>query len=197
MLSHRRTFDRVILLGAPAVMGILGLVHPVVRVDPVAALSDRASFWLAVHLLQLPLLAFLASAVWLLTSDLSGAAVTVSRAALPVFLVFYGAFDSLVGIGTGIYVQKAARFPGAADAVRAFWVERFGNPWVGAVVVPGVLAWATAVIAAAVALARQGAPRAASIALVASAILFGIDHAPPFGPLGMVAFLGAVIMLLR
>jgi hypothetical protein len=188
---------RLIVFGAPAAVAAVTLLHPVVRDAPSRDLDGRVTLWLTVHLLQLPLFGLLAAAMWLLVAGLPGRAAQVSRLAVLPFAVFYAAFDALVGIATGLMLRHAAELPGAAATADGLWAERLRDPWVGAVVLPAVLGWVVAGAAAAVALARAGAPRAAVVALVLATALFGVDHAPPFGPLAMVALLAAVVLLER
>ena len=57
----------------------------------------------------------------------------------------------------------------------------------------GALAWVVAVIAAAVAYRRVGAPLGVSVLLGLS--LAVVSHPPPIGPIGLVCFAGAVAVL--
>jgi hypothetical protein len=191
------TRRRLLLFGVPVAVAIVSLLHPVVRGDPATDLDGRVTLWLAVHLVQLPLFALLAATVWLLVRDLDGRAAQVSRAALLLFIVFYAAFDALIGLATGLMLRKAAELPAAAATADALWAERLRDPWVGAVVAPAALGWVVALAAAAVAHARAGAPRPAVVALALAAVLFGIDHTPPFAPLAMAALLVAAALLER
>jgi hypothetical protein len=188
---------RAVLFGTPLALGLVTLVHPIVRRSPAVELQGRVGLWLGVHLLQLALLCLLAATVWLLVDGLPGRAAAVSRAALLPFVAFYGAFDALVGIATGQMVRRAAELPQAAVTADVLWAGRLHDPWVGAVVLPGILAWLTASLAAALALARAGAPRSGVAALVLAGLLLGVDHAPPFGPLAMLWLLIAVVVLER
>jgi hypothetical protein len=188
---------RLILFGTPLALGLVTLVHPVVRRSPAVELQGQVGLWLGVHLLQLALLCLLAVTMWLLVDGLPGRAASVSRAALLPFVAFYGAFDALVGIATGQMVRKAAQLPQAAVTADVLWAGRLHDPLVGAVVLPAALAWLTASLAAALALARAGAPRSGVAALVLAGLLLAVDHAPPFGPLAMLWLLIAVVVLER
>ena len=73
--------------------------------------TDR---WLAVHVgaaVLFPLMAFL---VWLLLRGVEGRAASVARVALPVFAVFYGVWEALTGIATGLVAQDGAAATGPA-----------------------------------------------------------------------------------
>ena len=59
----------------------------------------------------------------------------------------------------------------------------------------GALAWIVAVIAAAVAIRRAGAPALATVLLGLSVVV--ISHPPPIGPAGLACFAGAVLVLYR
>ena len=188
---------RLIMFGTPLALGLVTLVHPIVRRSPAVELQGRVGLWLGVHLLQLALFCLLAVTVWLLVDGLPGRAAAVSRAALLPFVAFYSAFDALVGLATGQMVRKAAELPQAAVTADVLWAGRLHDPLVGAVVLPGILAWLTASLAAALALARAGAPRSGVVALVLAGLLLGVDHAPPFGPLAMLWLLITVAILQR
>ena len=188
---------RPIMFGTPLALGLVTLVHPIVRRSPAVELQGRVGLWLGVHLLQLALFCLLAVTVWLLVDGLPGRAAAVSRAALLPFVAFYSAFDALVGLATGQMVRKAAELPQAAVTADVLWAGRLHDPLVGAVVLPGILAWLTASLAAALALARAGAPRSGVVALVLAGLLLGVDHAPPFGPLAMLWLLITVAILQR
>jgi hypothetical protein len=64
--------------------------------------------------------------VWTILRGTTSAAATLSRAAVAVWLVFFSAYDSLAGIGTGVLVREATSVTGDEQAglVRAadfFW----------------------------------------------------------------------------
>jgi hypothetical protein len=60
---------------------------------------------MGVHLVQLFLVFLLGLALWFLTEGVTSRAATMSRLATALFLVLYAAFDSIVGIGTGLLAQ--------------------------------------------------------------------------------------------
>ena len=68
-----------------------------------------------------------------------------------------------------------------------------GDPGVLASV--GALAWVVAVLAAAVAYRRVGAPVVATVLLGLSLVI--VSHPPPIGPIGLLCFAGAVALLAR
>ena len=68
-----------------------------------------------------------------------------------------------------------------------------GDP--GVVATIGALAWIAAVITAAVAVRRAGAPVLPTVLLGLSVVV--ISHPPPIGPIGLTCFAGAVALLAR
>jgi hypothetical protein len=93
--SRRRTLARrAFLFAVPVATAIVIAGHPP---DPETAtdLGERTGRYVAVHVGLLFMLPLLGVALWLLLDGVSGLAATVSRAAIPVTLVFYAAFDAL------------------------------------------------------------------------------------------------------
>jgi len=199
-----RTMRRAVLLGAPLLMAVSSVIHPhppLREPGMLAFLRPRASVWMGVHLGQLVLVLLLGIALWLLTEGLEGRAATASRIATAAFLVLYGAFDSVVGIGAGLLARAVDASPpiepaAAAAVVDRYWLARFDAP-IGPLIAAADLAWLCAAVAAAVALRAGGASRSAAALLVVAGIAFAIDHPAPTGTIGMLAFFAAVVLLLR
>jgi hypothetical protein len=66
------TARRSVLIGAPLILGLLELGHPAIWPGDAisAALQPIATWWTALHVLQVPLFALLGLAVFLLVQDL-------------------------------------------------------------------------------------------------------------------------------
>ena len=200
----RTLLRRLVLFGVPLILGILEIFHPVVGMSGiVATLSPQVTWWLTLHLLQLPLFGLLAVAVLLLTADLHGWAATISRIGVWFFVVFYLAGDVIAGIATGVIIWAAQGVPlsqqaGIEHAVHALFYD---SPLVGGTLlsvnsVLGVLGWVVGVIAAGIALYR--AHRMSwmpLVLLVLAAILFGYGHNSPTGPLGMLCFFATALWI--
>ena len=134
-------------------------------------------------------------------ADIEGTAARVSRIALVPFVVFYGAYEVLLGIGAGILVQDVNGLAGSEKAAGAALVNEFTDNVLirGFSVLSslGALAFITAMIAAGVALRREAAaPLAVPILLGLSGFLI-TAHPPPFGPTGLVLFIAAVLLFVR
>jgi hypothetical protein len=186
----------------PAAWAILLLFHPGgTGTDIYQDLHDKVTVWMVVHVGMLVFIPLMAVAVYVLLRGVEGTAARVSRIALVLFVIFYGAFETLQGIGVGVLVDALNGLPEVEEATREDLVQDFaesilfGN--VGVFSIIGGLALLTAMIAAGVALrSRAGAPLSVPILLGLSGVLIGA-HPPPYGPIGLGLFIIAVLLFLR
>lgn len=136
-------------------------------------------------------------ALYMLVRDLPGTAARVSRLAIGPFVLLYGAYEAVIGLAVGALVQHAndapaVQRPAVSDAIQSVGANAIiGDP--GIVGSIGALAWVVAVIAAAVAIRRAGAPMLATVLLGMSLVV--VSHPPPIGPIGLACFAAAVIVL--
>jgi hypothetical protein len=138
-------------IGVPLVLGALLAWHPA---DPARAiaLQDDLTRWNLIHvglLVALPLLAL--QLLDTLRDDDSRTA-NVARVAAVVATTFYAAFESLVGLGTGILVRLTSELPpgqraGGLELAQRWWEVPSPIPVISAV---AILAWVVALPAAAV-----------------------------------------------
>ncbi len=197
------------ILGAPLALGLVEVFHfeslpfdsegelgPFTRYRTIAPVVEQ---WLIVHLLQVPLIALVGLAVFLMVrghADIPGA---VARVCMVVFVVAYTVLDAIAGIGVGVLVANArdlspAQLAPVEQAIEGLW----NSPLAGNVSVfsiTGSGAWVVGVIAAAVSLRRSGAPRGPVALMVIAAFIFGLSHANPTGPIGMACLLAAFVWL--
>lgn len=197
-----RLLRRIVMLGTPALFVIVSLLHPVLRAPRIMEdLQLRHGVWMGVHVAQLFLFGLLGLTLWFLLEGLHGKAATLSRLALIPFLVFYTAFDSLAGVGTGLLARKAEAIAGPERVIAVSLVQQFWDALLDPesptmyVYLLGNLSWLVAVIAAAVALRGAGASRAAVALLVLAGLLFGFDHHFPTGTAGMLCLLSAIVII--
>src|SRR5512133_3182570 len=124
------------------------------------------AYGLPIHAVQLLLILLLAVAVY---RRLTSTAARISRVALLPYLVFYSAFDAVVGLSNGLVVKYGSELPPAEQAVLTGVSDALANlihqPASLTIYLIGTLSWAVAVIAAAVALSQAGARRTATIPL--------------------------------
>ncbi len=168
-----------VVLSVPLAAAILELFHPkapLAQLFTDGALLDR---WLAVHVLQLFAFALVAACVYLLISGRQSPAARLTRLAMGGFAVFYGAYDALAGIATGVLAANArdlgtAAQAGAVQGAQDLFtsMERGAYAWIGLL---GTFFWVFGVLSAAIALARPRWPALAlGLALVtAFASTFG------------------------
>src|SRR5919112_6491932 len=153
------TLRRIVLLGTPLVLTVLMLFHPSPYDGVVGKLMPIAGWWIALHTIGFLLFALMGVALWLLTAGLRDIFATVSRAAAVVFALFYDAGDAIAGISTGILARSAqVGALGERAAVEAI-ETLFADPFKTLLFDIGRYAWIVALVLAAVALWRAGAPR--------------------------------------
>jgi hypothetical protein len=190
---------RALLVGGPLVLAVALWWHPAGGENVYEDVRDDVGAWLFVHTVFLLVTPLLGIAGFVLLQGLSSRAATVSRVALVFFLVFYTAYESNVGIGTAILVDYANGLPAAEAAVLADAIQDYNrNPILtdpSLSLLAGGLGWITAMIAAAVAFRRQGAGWGLTL-LIGFAAVFAI-HPPPIGPLGLVCFATAGVLVER
>jgi hypothetical protein len=191
---------RVFLVATPLALAVLLWWHPPGG-DPVyEGVRGDVSDWIFVHTVLLLFMPLLAIAAYLLLTGLESRAATVSRVALVFFLVFYTAYEVTVGLGTGVLVDYANGLPAGEQAVVADAIQDYnesnvlGDP-VSVSLVLGFFGWVVAMVAASVAFRRAGAGWPVTL-LVGFAALFAI-HPPPIGPVGLVCFAAAAVLIER
>jgi hypothetical protein len=191
---------RVFLVATPLALAVLLWWHPPGGEPVYEGVRDDVSDWLFVHTVLLLFMPLLAIAAYLLLNGLESRAATVSRVALVFFLVFYTAYEVTVGLGTGVLVDYANGLPAGEQAAVADAIQDYnasnvlGDP-VSVSLVLGFFGWVVAMVAAAVALRRAGAGWPLTL-LVGLAALFAI-HPPPIGPIGLVCFAAAAVLIER
>jgi len=200
----------LVVFGTPVAFATTGLLHLVPwpvgsELEIYTKLRDHATLWITIHVVQLLLILLLAVALYWLTDGLTNIAARVSRIALLPYLVFYSAFDSLVGLSRGLVAHygsqlssaQQAVLPGVIDALASSWSQPFSPAVPFTIGLIATLAWAVAVVAAAVALHQAGAPWTATIPLGLAGVIGAIDHAAPYGPIAMALLLVAAGLLSR
>jgi hypothetical protein len=193
----RLALRRVVLLGTPLTLAILEFFHPLVSRDIAGTLFPVAGWWITLHIVQLVLFALMGAALWLLTDGLHGIATTVSRLGAAVFVVFYGAGDTLMGIATGILARGAGDLPTAVREGRVEAIARvFEDPVANVLYLVGELGWLVSLLAAVVALYAGGSARLPLVLLVLSGcVLLVFDHPAPYGPIVFGSFFVGALWL--
>ena len=178
------TVRRAFLVGAPLAFAALLTLHPMGTGSMFDAVSENVTRWLIVHYggaIGFPAMALV---IWLLIRDLPGRAATIARCALPVYAVFYGVWEALFGIATGIIAGAGNSLSGAErEGAEAAFDAIITSPLVGE---PGVfvsigsLAWWTAISAAILALKHAGVRPLALVLLGLGGLMaFHVPVGPP------------------
>ena len=200
---------RLVVIGAPLVLGLVEIWHfeslpfdsegnlgPFTRYRVLAPVIDQ---WLTIHLVQVPLLALVGLGVYLIVRDLNSIVAIVARVSMVVFVVFYTVLDAVAGIAIGVLVRDTKELSvsqqnAVEGAIEALW----NNPIVGNVSLSswtGALAWMIGVISAAIGIRLAGAPRGPVALMILAALIFGMSHASPNGPIGMACLVAAFVWL--
>jgi hypothetical protein len=193
-MNRRSVLRRVVLLGTPLALAILEIFHP----NPmgVAEAVEQGGWFMWFHIIQVALIGLIALAVYLLTEGLEGRAVRVSRWAIGVFAVFFSAYDAAAGIATG-YALRAAQGLSAEGqaAVHEAVIDMPGLSLIFGLSIVGTGAWVVALIAAAMALRRAGAPRGPYILLILAGVFLMGGHPFPWGTVAFGSFFLATAWL--
>jgi hypothetical protein len=200
-LSHGSLLRRMLLIGTPLAYAVLLLFHPLGEGSIYHGVHEDVVRWQVVHVGQLFFIGLIAAAIYMLLDGLTGLAATISRAALIPFVLFYGAFEAVTGIGTGVLIAYVNDLPESERAIGSAMIDDyFENRIAGNLSMAsglGTLAWLLAMGTAALAYRRAGAPISVIVLLGLAAVVFGISHPPPFGPIGMLFFAAAAFQIER
>jgi hypothetical protein len=113
--------------------------------------------------------------------------------------VFYGAYEAMMGLATGVMTQQGdgmtgAERDGVAEAVNAIPTHPIVGDG-GLLSTIGSLAWVTAITGAILALRAAGV-RTPPLVLLGIGTFMAI-HVPPIGPIALVCLSGAALMIER
>ena len=184
------TTRSALLVGAPLAFAALLMLHPMGGDDFATLVSENLTPWLAVHYGAAVLFPLMGYVIWVLIRDLRGRAATVARIAIPVYAVFYGAYEAAVGIATGVMTQRGD----GAEAVNAIPTHPIVGEG-GLLSAVGSIAWITAITGAILALRAAGV-RPPALVLLGIGTFMAL-HIPPIGPVALVCLSGAALMIER
>jgi hypothetical protein len=183
---------RALLLAPSLALAVLEVFHPQPDFN-VQALLDASTWFAWFHVIQLVLTGLVALSVLLLAADYGQVNAWITRLGIGVFLVFFGAYDTLAGIGTGLAMHTARDLPaGQQEGVFAVVKDWPGVGSVFALSIVGTLGWVVAVGALALAARRLGASRREWIAIGLAAVFLLGGHPFPQGTFAFGSFFVAV-----
>jgi hypothetical protein len=145
---------QLVLVATPVLLVLVELTHP-----PMPTQAN-AGWWVAIHVLQLPLFGLFALALLLLLDGTAGLAATLSRVGVGVFVVFYTFLDATAGIAAGIWLEqerglRGLQLAGAEHVLAGFWADPVRQTLVGL----GYAGLVVAVLGACIALSEVQAVR--------------------------------------
>ena len=113
----------------------------------------------------------------------------VSRWAIGVFAVFFSAYEAAAGIATGFALRNAQGLPAVAQqAIHEAVIDMPGLSLIFGLSIVGIGAWVVALIAAAIALRRAGAPLGPFILLILAGVFLMGGHPSPADTLAFGCF---------
>jgi hypothetical protein len=173
---------RLLLIVPPLLLAWLTVLHPNPDHDA-RALMDASTWFMAYHMIQLPLIGLVAISVFLLADAFGRASAWPVCLGMGVFLVFFSAYDTLAGIGTGLAMRGARGLPDAQQEAVFELVESWpaAEPWVFWLSVVGTVGWVLALGYLAVTTRAAGASRSQWVLLGLSAGFLLLGHPAPFG----------------
>jgi hypothetical protein len=184
---------RVLLLVPPLLLAGLEIAHPRPQMN-VQAIMDASTWFATFHVIQLALIGLVAVSVLLLADNYGRATSWSTRIGIGMFMVFFSAYDTLAGIGTGL-AMRSARDLSAAQQEGVFLVVKdwpgLAAPFVLSIL--GTAGWVVAVGGLALAARRQAAPRREWLVLGLAAVFLMAGHPFPGGTLAFGSFFVAAL----
>ena len=186
---------RLLLIGPPLAFAVLTIFHPNPD-ENTQALSDASTWFMTYHMIQLPLIGLVAISVFLLADGFGRASAWPVCLGMGTFLVFFSAYDTLAGIGTGLAMRGTRGLEETQQDI-VFEIVRTwpaAEPWVFWLSLLGTGGWILAVGYLALTARAAGAPRAQWIFIGLAVAFLMLGHPAPFGTLAFGSlFLAAVV----
>jgi hypothetical protein len=189
---------QVLLLAPPLLLAGFTVLHPQPDHNT-QALMDASTWFMAYHMIQLALAGLVAVSVVLLADGFGRAGAWQTGIGLGVFLVFFSAYDTLAGIGTGLAMRSTRDLTAAEQDVVFSVVEDWPalDMWVFWLALAGTLGWILAVGYLAVSARAAGAPRLEWVCLGLAAFFLALGHPAPFGTIAFGCLFVAALVQVR
>jgi hypothetical protein len=147
---------RTLLATVPVLWMGVAFLHPSADPEtPAASLDGHVGTWIFVHVAQLFLAAGLGALLWTLIRDRTGRAATLVRVTMPIYLVMFAAFDSVVGLATGLILRHDLGDGAAVESLISDGIA--GNLSLVSQIAQGALL--TVIVSTALVLRRAGGSR--------------------------------------
>ena len=192
-LSTRRR--RLLMILPPLVLAGFTVLHPQPD-ESTHALLHASTWFMAFHMIQLALVGLVGISVFVLADQLGRASAWPTCIGMGTFLVFFSAYDTLAGIGTGLAMRGARDLPHAQQDAVFDIVKTWPaiDPWVFWLSIVGTGGWVLALGYLAVTTRAAGTSRAQWVFLALAGFFLLLGHPAPFGTLAFGSlFLAALI----
>lgn len=175
---------RLFLIAPPFVLAGFTVLHPQPD-ENTQALLAASNWFMAYHMIQLPLIGLVAISVLLLADEFRRASAWPVCLGMGTFLVFFSAYDTLAGIGTGLAMRGTRGLPESQQDAVFDLVKTWPalEPWVFWLSLIGTGGWILALGYLALTARAAGAPRPEWIFIGLAAIFLMLGHPAPFGTL--------------
>jgi hypothetical protein len=186
---------RVLLLAPPLALAGFTVLHPQPD-DSVQALLDASTWFMGFHMIQLSLVGLVAVSVFVLADQFHRASAWQTWLGMGIFLVYFSAYDTLAGIGTGLAMKSARDLPTSQQEALFEVVHDWPalEPWVFWLAILGTFGWVLALGYLTVAARAARAPRAEWLLIGAAAFFLLLGHPAPFGTMAFGSlFIAALI----
>jgi hypothetical protein len=186
---------RVLLLAPPLVLAGFTVLHP----NPdhnVQALLDASTWFMGFHMIQLAMLGLVAVSVFVLADQFHRASAWPTWLGMGIFLVYFSAYDTLAGIGTGLAMRSARDLPISQQEALFEIVDDWPalEPWVFWLAILGTGGWVLALGYLAVVARAARAPRSEWLFIGLAAFFLLLGHPAPFGTLAFGSlFIAAIV----
>ena len=188
----------LLLLAPPLLLAGFTVLHPQPDHNT-QALMDASTWFMTFHMIQLGLVGLVAVSVALLADEFGRAGAWQTGIGLGVFLVFFSAYDTLAGIGTGL-AMRSVRDLGAAEQDLVFSIVEDWpalDMWVFWLALAGTFGWILAVGYLAVTARAAGAPRLEWVCIGLAAFFLALGHPAPFGTIAFGCLFVAALIHVR
>ena len=186
---------RLLLIGPPFALAVLTIFHPHPD-ENTQALADASTWFMAYHMIQLPLIGLVAISVFLLADGFGRASAWPVCLGIGTFLVFFSAYDTLAGIGTGLAMRGTQGLSETQQNTVFEIVKTWpaAEPWVFWLSIVGTGGWILAVGYLAFTARAAGAPRAQWIFIGLAVAFLMLGHPAPFGTLAFGSLFFAAVV---
>jgi hypothetical protein len=173
---------RLLLLPAPLLLAVFTLLHPNPD-DNVQALMDASTWFMGFHMIQLGLVGLVAISVFVLADQFHRASAWQTCLGMGVFLVYFSAYDTLAGIGTGLAMRSARELPLSQQEALFQIVHDWPalEPWVFWLSLVGTGGWVLALGYLTVVARAARAPRSEWLLIGMAGFFLLLGHPAPFG----------------